>query len=268
MLGKLFKHEWKTASKMLLLIHGCMLIFAILGRIFLEVSGGLESESIISGLLVFMFIMVICSTALFTYLYIAYRFYKNVFTDQGYLTNTLPVTPVQIILSKGAVGVIWFVIDVMLIVAAIIVLVANGTFFSELGDVLAEIGRFLTSGEAPASFWLTLVSMILSPFLVIVQIYFCIAVGNLFSGHKILGAVGVFVGTYTIQQILGVVFMALTNYKLFLETSNSKMSASVSFNPVDSILPTLVLSLIFSIICAVAFYLVTKYIMTRKLNLQ
>lgn len=269
MLGKLFKHEWKTASKMLLLIHGCMLLFAILGRIFLEVSGGLESETIIAGILIFLMVMVICSTALFTYLYIAYRFYKNVFTDQGYLTNTLPVTPVQIILSKGFVGVIWFVIDIMFIFAAIIVLVANGNFLSDLGDIFTAIWRYMTSGETDLSFWLTLVSMILSPFMVIIQIYFCIAVGNLFSGHKVLGAVGTFIGTYTIQQIIGVVFMALTNYKLFLGSGpNTMVSSSALWNPIESITPTLVLSFIFTVICAAAFFLATKYIMTRKLNLQ
>lgn len=40
MLGKLFKHEWIAISKLLVVIHGFILIFAILSRIFFEVSGG------------------------------------------------------------------------------------------------------------------------------------------------------------------------------------------------------------------------------------
>lgn len=42
MLGKLFKHEWIAISKLLVVIHGFILIFAILSRLFFEVSGGIE----------------------------------------------------------------------------------------------------------------------------------------------------------------------------------------------------------------------------------
>ena len=109
MLGKLFKYEWRSISKLLLPIHGFVLLFALLSRFYFTISGGtdalLNTDSTIIGtltmLLIFALVIVISSIAIFTYIYSGYHFHKNVFTDQGYLTNTLPVTPSQLCFQKN-----------------------------------------------------------------------------------------------------------------------------------------------------------------------
>ena len=65
-------------------------IHAILTRISLAVSGGLESDSLLVGLMIMLSVMVIFTAVIFTMIFVGFRFYKSVFTDQGYLTNTLP----------------------------------------------------------------------------------------------------------------------------------------------------------------------------------
>lgn len=89
MLGKLFKYEWRSISKLLLPIHGFVLLFALLSRFYFTISGGtdalLNTDSTIIGtltmLLIFALVIVISSIAIFTYIYSGYHFYKNVFTD-------------------------------------------------------------------------------------------------------------------------------------------------------------------------------------------
>lgn len=113
MLGKLFKYEWRSISKLLLPIHGFVLLFALLSRFYFTISGGtdalLNTDSTIIGtltmLLIFALVIVISSIAIFTYIY----------TDQGYLTNTLPVTPSQLLLSKELAALLWLLIDVVVI---------------------------------------------------------------------------------------------------------------------------------------------------------
>lgn len=269
MLGKLFKHEWKTASKMLLLVHAFVLLFAVLSRIYLEICGGLNAisdmnsaASIVAFTMILLMVFGIISAAFFTYVYVAYRFYKNVFTDQGYLTNTLPVTPMQIIVSKGLVGVIWSVIDMIVLSAALMILIADGRVFADIIDFLGHIPY------DSMMFWLVLISMILSPFIMALQGYFCVAVGNLFGGHKVLGAIGVFIGTYTVEQIISIVIMAFTGYQLF-NTSHTSTNVEIGIQTMmDSLNSTVIVSLIFSILCAAVFWFVTKYIVTKKLNLQ
>lgn len=270
MLGKLFKYEWKAASPLLLVVHGFMLIFAVFSRIMFSLNGGLipalntetnDVLQIIALVLLFFMIMIIGSVAFFTYVYAAYRFYKNVFTDQGYLTNTLPVTPVQIILSKGLVGILWIVIDMVILCITCMILFAEREFFHSLGEGIAYLFDYI--GDAPAYFWLTLFAMILSPFIMVIQEYFCVSVGSLFSGHKVLGAIGTYIGIYIIQQICALLIMVFTGYRIFLFNTASALS---TINRTLS--QALIFSLIFSIACMVAFWFGTKHIMTRKLNLQ
>lgn len=78
MLGKLFKYEWRSISKLLLPIHGFVLLFALLSRFYFTISGGtdalLNTDSTIIGtltmLLIFALVIVISSIAIFTYIYI------------------------------------------------------------------------------------------------------------------------------------------------------------------------------------------------------
>lgn len=138
MLGKLFKYEWRSISKLLLPIHGFVLLFALLSRFYFTISGGtdalLNTDSTIIGtltmLLIFALVIVISSIAIFTYIYSGYHFYKNVFTDQGYLTNTLPVTPSQLLLSKELAALLWLLIDVVVISISIFILVGSTELFS------------------------------------------------------------------------------------------------------------------------------------------
>ena len=125
MLGKLFKYEWRSITKLLLPIHGCVLLFALLSRFYFALGGGVENLlnsssgiiSVLTGLLIFALVVIISSVVIFTYVYIGYHFYKKVFTDQGYLTNTLPVTPTQLLLSKGLAAVPWLLIDILVIIS-------------------------------------------------------------------------------------------------------------------------------------------------------
>ena len=67
MLGKLFKQEWRSISRLLLVLHGFILIFAILSRIFFEASGGFDVAtsagagrivSVIAALLIFFTVLI------------------------------------------------------------------------------------------------------------------------------------------------------------------------------------------------------------------
>lgn len=129
MLGKLFKYEWRSITKLLLPIHGCVLLFALLSRFYFTLGGGVENLlnsssgiiSVLTGLLIFALVVIISSVVIFTYVYIGYHFYKKVFTDQGYLTNTLPVTPTQLLLSKELAAVPWLLIDILIIIISCLI---------------------------------------------------------------------------------------------------------------------------------------------------
>ena len=279
MLGKLFKHEWIAISKLLVVIHGFILIFAILSRLFFEVSGGIEVvmaagsnniTGIIAAMIIFVLVLFIFCAAMFTSVYIAYRFYKNVFTDQGYLTNTLPVTPAQIIISKGLTALLWTIIDLVVLGASLLILFANGEFMSVLLPALGQLFTYLNT--LPAFCWILLIMLLLSPFLMIIHMYFCVAVGSLVPNHKILGAIGVYIISYVIIQILSTIVLAATGLGFSvgsMDASTANMTGAQASQYIMGILtPMFLVSVICEIIAIVAFFLVTKYIMTKNLNLE
>lgn len=277
MLGKLFKHEWKAISKLLLVLHGFILIFAILSRIFFEASGGFDvaasagaekAVGVITGLLIFFLMLILFCAAVFTSVYIGYRFYKNIFTEQGYLTNTLPVTPTQIIVSKGLTGLLWTVIDVIVLAAALLIMFANGEFMSVLLSALGRCFHYLFA--LPAFCWIFLIMLLLSPFLTILHLYFCVAVGSLVPNHKILGAIGVYIVSYVAVQVFSTVILALTGIGFGVANidTTGMTGAETTYYLGSLLIPMFLIILLCEIIATLVCFFVTKYIMTKKLNLE
>ncbi|MFR1640611.1 MAG: hypothetical protein ACLSVD_16565 [Eggerthellaceae bacterium] len=132
MLEKLFKYDMKALSRVLVPLHIAALALAAVACIcgFVGFSMGEASmssgsmsnaaELIAAAMLVALAFSVlgIFSATIATIVVIIHRFYKNLFTDEGYLTLTLPVTANQIMLSKVLAGSLWLLIDALVVLAS------------------------------------------------------------------------------------------------------------------------------------------------------
>ncbi len=272
MLKKVFKHEWHTISPLLLAIHIIGLSVAVICRIGINLMGGVQSSnsSIMAVFLLIAAIIAIGCVMVFTYFYTGYRFYKRVFAQQGYLTNTLPVTADQLIWGKGFTGIIWLAITFLWAIIASMILVLSyrdaGEFFRELPNVLAS----LFCPGAPAIARTAGISLLLTPFFMMIQIYVSAAVGNLFTGHKLLAAAVVYLGLYFLQQIAGIVIMCIAAPHLRTITSRLTIDDSTAAVTVvyDAVNYSLMAALIFSIVFSVVFYFLCRYVLNHRLNLE
>jgi hypothetical protein len=274
MLGKLFKYEWRSITKLLLPIHGCVLLFALLSRFYFALGGGVENLlnsssgiiSVLTGLLIFALVVIISSVVIFTYVYIGYHFYKKVFTDQGYLTNTLPVTPTQLLLSKGLAAVPWLLIDILVIIISCLILAGTKDLFSSFRLVWPVM--LSQMGQMPLLVALTIFAIILSPFQMIITLFFSVTVGNLASTHKVLASIAAYIGIYILQQIFGfieLIIIGFSNYGTFMNAdlaTNATISIDTYLNPV------LAVNIIFCILLMIACWIGSRYILSKKLNLQ
>lgn len=273
MLKKIAKYEWKTICPLLLAVHGVGLVVAVICRIGISLMGGLDGDnaSLIAILLMLAAIMSIGCIAAYTYFYTGYRFYKSVFTQQGYLTNTLPVSADQLIWGKGITAVIWISIDFLWVIAALLILIASPSDVSEILRDLPKAVANLFRADTPAFVWLTVLSVLLTPFWMTIQIYASAAIGNLFTGHKLLATIGSYFGISFIQQILGLVILAISGPHLARFTIQAQENAGniSSVTPVFNALNLVIaLTLVFSVICAVGFYFLCRYVLDHKLNLE
>ena len=103
MLGKLLKHEWREIWKIPAILLGILLVVSVFAgsTFFAPVwDSELSGLGILAMLVWMLYYFAIIGVSIGVTLYLAIHFYKTMFTDEGYLTHTLPVTSHELLLSK------------------------------------------------------------------------------------------------------------------------------------------------------------------------
>lgn len=206
MLGKLIKHDLAALSRVLVPLHlGALGIAAAATVCGFAGSGFGESARRAAGTASELFgltagfayialafcLVLLCTLVLATFLVIVHRFYSNLFTDEGYLTLTLPVTANQIVLSKMLAGALWLLVDFLVVGACAMAVLFGLDVFSETlspGDVfLRWYPEFPSASE-----WANFASTILQGIGWMLAAYAALCVGSAAARHKVAAAVGVF----------------------------------------------------------------------------
>ena len=275
MLKKLFKEEWKRffPAPTVTLIILTVLTLAVMGtfmtsfwddgdNIFVEILAFFSILAYIFSLAAFSFCITLCT---------AIRFYKNFFTDEGYLMFTLPVKTSELLLSKLLVAVLWRFISILFIwlsivgIASVAVSHLSDTgivqFFREFTDLFQELFSldYLTIPLPVLFIWIALFG-ICEQIFSILFIYTCICLGQLWGRHKIGGAII----SYFVLRFIFRLFRQLFTLPLSEIFSIPQMEY-ISFGSWLVFLPV---SLLVMIALCISLYCTCDYIMTKKLNLD
>ena len=138
MFGKLMKAEWRASRRVIgalcavVLISGALL--GLLGNLLLrESSGSWQLPGFVNVLFSLLSVAAVLAVALSlaaSVFYALWRYYRSRFTEEGYLTYTLPVNNHQLMLSSILASVLEILLVGLATVAA--VAVAFGIFAAEL----------------------------------------------------------------------------------------------------------------------------------------
>lgn len=155
MLGKLLKHEFRYNLKKFIPLYIAYAAVAAVMRILMLVMGtdGLSGEStniqneslefalsMSLMLLMIAFIFGAFGLSLYTIFGNVSRFHKNLFTDEGYLMNTLPVPSYSHILCKLISGLVWYAITSIVVVAGCFVaFVSSDDFAFFPSELISEL---------------------------------------------------------------------------------------------------------------------------------
>ena len=128
MLKKLLKHEWISVSKVLGHVNVGVILITIIGSIILS-TDLLDGNNMFPMIVVLLslYIISLMTFASVTLIYVYVRFYKNLFTAEGYLMYTLPVTGTQLFHSKLLVGFFWSGVNTILTMLSTIILAFTAT---------------------------------------------------------------------------------------------------------------------------------------------
>lgn len=265
MLGRLIKYDLKYAAKIFLLIHGIYLFVCILLRLFImnQINFNVPVKMYITPvtLVMVLAIFLLAAVTLTTSLLIALRFYRNMFSKEGYLSWTLPVSSTEHLLAKFFSGYLLAAADIVIAAAGIVILLSGSNVADAYRQVAPELEPYLGTTLGAYAGKLLLFTVLLS-FASVIQIYFSIALGQLFRDHRVLLAIAFYFLMGIIVQILSSVLLLITGLSSGWLTFDA--SAFTLGRYTDNLY--LLLGLL-STALAVAEYIAANYIMKRKINL-
>lgn len=276
MLGKLLKYDLRSMRKEFALFWPACLVMGLILRFTLPYSDAeyvVESgnhtvyiSGFVGGILGLVFFALLVAMVVVALLFIIQRFYKGLLGDEGYLMNTLPVKPWQLVTSKLITAVLVAVISAVVGIFSIAILVPVTLWeliaspFQILGTIFQNMGGngVLLVVEIALLCLMGLISGLL-------QLYLAMALGHLFGRRRLLGSFLSFLGISVVLNILSSVLL------VFLDVVDLPGGALDLLSGVSNmVLIHLCLWIFILGIAAVAavFFFATTYILKHKLSLE
>lgn len=205
------KYECKAAKRTFLPLYGAFLLLALLLAIFDLFSDSRGKEWIwldtVELLITIAYSVLFMTIFVATIAVTAQRFYKNLFTEEGYLSHTLPVKTSTHVTCKLLTGLFWGICSVAVVICSILMLLIFNisalkldSFFVELSKAIQNLtfGDKLLMVEGVAVLFLGAACGILTIFL-------SIAIGNSFHSHRALAGV---LGYFAIHIVMNFTMQA------------------------------------------------------------
>jgi len=290
MLKKLFIHEWRAFWKVPAVVCIFLVVYATLGSLTFHTPLWSTDNRLVQTLLIFgsiTYFVALFAPAIVLVLYTALRFYRNMYTDEGYLMHTLPVKKYELILSKAFVACIWTFITTIAMFLGITIMVTFLTTSIEFGvDItwhdVQELFRMLAEEAFPnlrklfgIPLWLVCLMFIgyfiLSSIYSVMMIYGSVSIGHLWKKHPVAGSILSYLGFYMVMNFIATILSINKMTDLMLRGTFVVEYAA----PLDTIrdvrsyiYTTLGHGTILSVIGIILFFAITSGVMNRKLNLD
>lgn len=277
MLGKLLKYDIKSMWKMMIPLILSVLGTTLLGTVALRIATDYQPSGndpfsaffmISLIMLIIMSVFALIAFSVITTIFILYRYYKNLFTDEGYLTFTLPVTPDQILLSKVINGILWSAVSLLVLgvcAGCMVVFGAGAGFIDSLRDVMHMLEYTIqTMGLSDWTIWITTgVSVVVSLIQSLLLIYLSITIGSVVAKqHKVIASIGLYLGITFGLSIVTTLIRMIPSLYFGMSSSLSYYSAGWTVHFSNW------LNIALSAAIAVGSYLISRSILKNRVNLS
>ena len=283
MFRKLLKYEWQANARLFWILSAAALGVALLGGFVLlganYIADHASSDIAIALAAPGMYLLaVFCLLAVAGYAAAVnviniVRFYKNKFTDEGYLTFTLPVKVSHIYLSTYVNILLWGLLSGTIAICCVLLSLGIGfgdilmdalstPDFRQVLNALAEIiWELLENLQSTPGYVLykTLagLTVVLSPLRFISMIMCCMTVGSVLAKkHKILASIGIY---YAVSMISSTITTVLTSVLTLILVDEG--SFILGYNAIYGV------QLLFTIGVIIGSYFLAIHLMKKCLNL-
>ena len=272
MFAKLLKHEWRAVSGVLSILSlaalGAAAVATVVLRLLLTYGDKAPALSTVGSLLLFGSILALVAYAVGSLFFLLFRFYKSRYTDEGYLTFTLPVSSHQILLSSLLIILAWSTITIIVTFFGLAMITLIGTTTSGLINTdlleslwfIAELIGFLMFGQIKAAKVLAGAAIVVSFLMSIMLMVTAITIGSIVAKkHKVLASVA----TYYIINMGVSLVTSLVSIPIMITSLNVSSLSEAAASTVG----LLVFEIVLELAIAVAGYFVTANMMKKKLDL-
>ena len=270
MVKKLLKHEFIYYLRTLGIMLPIVLAIGIMTRVvrFFESDDFIYDIMIVSSGMMLYIASFAC--LIVTWIISIVRFYKNMYTSEGYLTFTLPVTNSQHIFVKLLTATVCQLAS-LFVIAVSVLIALTGKPLAELMETFSYLCEAIATHIPTVHTVLYCIELIIMLTIYMVSApllyYACITVGQTAKKNRILMAVGVYFVYYMVTQVLSTVFMIVFTVLGELGAFEA-IGQLATQHPYAFIHGALCLGIVFQAAIATLFYFITHSIMSKKLNLE
>lgn len=275
MIGKLIKYDFRSMLRKFLPLWAGLAVLGLLnGFTIRHVLANQRIDGLGNFLLgvLPLILLIVLGTILgvLTLVFICQRFYQGLLGPEGYLMFTLPVSSAEHILSKSISALLLMVLTALVFfLSGFLLLTAldGEEFFSVLGEIPGAIRELELPRSTP---WLILEGLLyslVSALSSVLHIYAAIALGHLASRHRVGWSMLAYVGLNTVLST-GLYSLGIGNLGTKLDKLGIRYAESGFQGAMASLAGVLGVLLLISLILGVIFFLITKWILDKSLNLE
>ncbi len=270
MLGKLFKHEFKSQSKAYGAIYLAVLLIGAVAFIFGLIKDKFPKNVVLGSLVTFavtMAIMAVVAMFVMTLIYSVYRYYTNLIKDQGYLMHTLPVPSFNHHIVKLVMPILWFAADIVVTFIMIIFITRDLKFewFDMVKDISVVMGFEVNVLNVISLVGYALVGVIAS----LSMFYACLNVGSLSNSNKGVMSFVAYLVFYMINQVISTIGLVIFMCVLVVKNNIDLDEMLASEQPPEGYFEgTMLTAIIISLVSIIIYSIISHHILTKRVNLE
>lgn len=262
MLGKLLKYDLKWIYKLVIVFYALAFIFSLFSRMFLSIGDSLLwsiLSKISSGIAVSMLVSSIINTLMRSWV----RFVRNIYKDEGYLTNTLPVSKRDIYLSKVLSSIITMFTTTIVIIICLFICYYSKENIDILKKVLEMTASSYNTSVIKLILTIGMIFFLELTFILLVG-YTGIIIGHSSNNNKIVKSIIWAFGMYIFTQLITIGLI----YIIGLFNKDIMNIITTNIVSIKGIKNILVGGIVMYIIYNIIYYFIGKWQLEKGINID
>ena len=262
MLGKLLKYDLKWIYKLVIVFYALAFIFSLFSRMFISIGDSLLwsiLSKISSGIAVSMLVSSIINTLMRSWV----RFVRNIYKDEGYLTNTLPVSKRDIYLSKVLSSIIIMLTTTIVIITCLFICYYSKENIDILKKVLEMTANSYNTNVIKLILTIGMIFFLELTFILLVG-YTGIIIGHSSNNNKIVKSIIWAFGMYIFTQLITIGLI----YIIGLFNKDIMNIITTNIVSIKGIKNILVGGIVMYIIYNIIYYFIGKRELEKGINID